>query len=78
MPRCSRGARRWLDTAGGAAGAKAALDAYWRRVSRAAAFSAFRACQWIGCSAGGRLTNSPGYLEFDQMTRLFRLTPKAT
>ena len=58
-------------TADGAAGAKAALDAYWRRVSRAAAFSPFQRLPIDRLLGRWSIDNSPSYLAFDLMTRLF-------
>ncbi|WP_407178151.1 patatin-like phospholipase family protein [Bradyrhizobium sp. STM 3562] len=58
-------------TAGGAAGARAALDAYWRRVSRAAAFSPLQRSPVDRLFGRWSLENSPAYLAFDLMTRLF-------
>jgi NTE family protein len=58
-------------TAGGAAGAKAALDAYWRRVSRAAAFSPFQRLPIDRLLGRWSIDNSPSYLAFDLMTRVF-------
>ena len=56
---------------GGAAGAKAALDAYWRRVSRAAAFSPLQRSPMDRLLGRWSLDSSPAYLAFDLMTRLF-------
>lgn len=56
---------------GGAAGAKAALDAYWRRVSCAAAFSPLQRSPMDRLLGRWSLDSSPAYLAFDLMTRLF-------
>ena len=58
-------------TADGAAGAKAALDAYWRRVSRAAVFSPFQRTPMDWLLGRWSLDNSPTYLAFDLTSRLF-------
>jgi len=56
---------------GGPAGAKGALDAYWRRVSRAAAFSPLQRSPMDRLLGRWSLDSSPAYLAFDVMTRLF-------
>jgi NTE family protein len=55
---------------GGAAGAKAALDAYWERVSRAAAFSPLQRSPLDQLMGRWTLDFSPVYLAFDLMTRM--------
>ena len=56
---------------GGAAGSKAALDCYWRRVSRAAAFSPLQRSPLDRLMGRWSLDSSPAYLAFDLMTRVF-------
>ena len=56
---------------GGAEGAKAALDSYWRRVSRAAAFSPLQRSPLDRLLGRWSLDTSPGYVAFDMMTRVF-------
>ncbi len=56
---------------GGAAGAKAALESYWRRVARAAAFSPLQRSPLDRLMGRWSLDNSPVYLTFDLMTRVF-------
>jgi NTE family protein len=56
---------------GGAAGAKAALDCYWRWVSRAAAFSPLQRSPLDRLMGRWSLDNSPAYLSFDLITRVF-------
>ncbi len=58
-------------TCGGAEGAKAALDAYWRRVSRAAAFSPLQRSPLDRLLGRWSLDSSPAYVAFDLMTRVF-------
>jgi NTE family protein len=56
---------------GGAGGARTALDTYWRRVSRAAAFSPLQRSpleRLMGCWT---LDTSPVYLAIDLMSRVF-------
>ncbi|PZF75397.1 patatin-like phospholipase family protein [Aestuariivirga litoralis] len=55
---------------GGAEGAKAALDAYWRRVSAAAAFSPFQRTPLDKMLGRWSLDNSPAYLAMDLLTRV--------
>jgi NTE family protein len=55
---------------GGAAGAKAALDAYWARVSRAATFSPLQRSPLDRLMGRWTLDTSPAYLTFDLMSRL--------
>ena len=57
-------------TEGGAAGAKRALDAYWRRVSRAAAFSPLQRSPLDRLMGRWTLDTSPAYFAFDLMTRI--------
>ena len=56
---------------GGAAGAKAALNSYWRRVARAAALSPLRRSPLDKLLGRWSLDSSPAYLAFDLMTRVF-------
>src|SRR6185369_16145478 len=55
----------------GAAGARAALDAYWRRVSRAAAFSPLQRSPIERMLGRWTLDTSPDYLAIDMMSRIF-------
>ena len=59
----------WLK--GGADGARAALDAYWRRVSRAAAFSPLQRSPLERLMGRWTLDASPVYLAMDLMSRVF-------
>jgi NTE family protein len=62
-------------TEGGAKGARAALEAYWRRVSRAAAFSPLQR-SWLDRLLGRwTLDMSPAYVTMDLMSRV--LSPYA-
>jgi NTE family protein len=56
---------------GGADGARAALDAYWRRVSRAAAFSPLQRSPLERMMGRWTLDASPVYLAMDLMSRVF-------
>src|ERR1044072_8715023 len=56
---------------GGADGAKAALDAYWRRVSRAAAFSPLQRSPLERMMGRWTLDTSPAYLALDMLSRIF-------
>jgi NTE family protein len=56
---------------GGADGARAALDAYWRRVSRAAAFSPLQRSPLERMMGRWTLDTSPAYLAMDLMSRVF-------
>ena len=56
---------------GGADGARAALDAYWRRVSRAAAFSPLQRSPLERMMGRWTLDASPLYLAMDLMSRVF-------
>jgi NTE family protein len=58
----------WIE--GGSAGAKAALDTYWRRVSRTAAFSPLQRSPFDRLMRRWTLDTSPAYLAFDLMTRM--------
>ena len=58
-------------SAGGARGARAALDAYWRRVSRAAAFSPLRRSPMDQVLGRWTLDASPIYLAMDLASRIF-------
>jgi NTE family protein len=57
-------------TKAGATGARAALDAYWERVSRAAAFSPLQRSPLDRLMGRWTLDFSPAYLAFDLMTRM--------
>lgn len=56
---------------GGAAGAREALDAFWRRNSQAAAFSPFQRTPLDRMLGRWSLDNSPGYLAMDLASRMF-------
>jgi NTE family protein len=56
---------------GGADGARGALDAYWRRVSRAAAFSPLQRSPLERLMGRWTLDTSPAYLAIDLMSRVF-------
>ena len=58
-------------TQGGAAAARAALDSYWQRVARAAAFSPLQRSPLDRLMGRWSLDSSPAYLAFDLMTRVF-------
>jgi NTE family protein len=58
-------------TAGGAQGAREALDQYWRRVSRAAAFSPLQRSPLDRLMGRWTLDTSPAYVVTDLMSRLF-------
>jgi NTE family protein len=55
---------------GGAEGARAALDAYWRRVSRAAAFSPLQRSPLDRLVGRWTLDTSPAYVAMDLMARI--------
>jgi len=55
---------------GGAEGARAALDAYWKRVSQAAAFSPIQRSPLDRLMGRWTLDTSPGYLAMDLMSRV--------
>jgi NTE family protein len=55
----------------GADGARAALDTYWRRVSRAAAFSPLQRSPLERLMGRWTLDTSPAYLAIDLMSRVF-------
>jgi NTE family protein len=55
----------------GAGGARAALDAYWRRVSRAAAFSPLQRSPLERMLGRWTLDTSPAYLAMDMLSRIF-------
>jgi NTE family protein len=57
-------------TEGGAAGARAALDAYWEKVSRAAAFSPLQRTPLDRLLGRWSLDTSPAFIAFDLMARL--------
>jgi NTE family protein len=59
----------WIE--GGAEGARAALDKYWRRVSRAAAFSPLQRSPLDRLLGRWTLDTSPFYVATDLMSRLF-------
>ena len=58
-------------TQGGAEGARAALEAYWRRVSQAAAFSPLQRSPLDRLMGRWTLDTSPFYLAFDMASRVF-------
>jgi NTE family protein len=58
-------------TDGGAAGARTALEAFWRRVSQAAAFSPLQRSPMDVLLGNWSLNHSPAYLAFDLMARVF-------
>jgi NTE family protein len=57
-------------TQGGAAGARAALEAYWRRVSHAAAFSPLQRSPFDRLMGRWTIDTSPAYVVMDLMGRL--------
>jgi NTE family protein len=57
-------------TQGGAEGARAALDTYWRRVSRAAAFSPLQRSPLDRLMGRWTLDTSPAYVAMDLMARV--------
>jgi NTE family protein len=56
---------------GGRDGARRALAAFWRAVSDAARFSPVQRNWWNRLTGNFNLDTSPGYLFFDNLTRLF-------
>jgi NTE family protein len=56
---------------GGREGAREALAAFWRAVSDAARFSPVQRSWWNRLTGNFNLDKSPGYLFFDNLTRLF-------
>src|ERR1700747_2795815 len=56
---------------GGADAARAALDAYWRRVSRAAPFSPLQRSPLERLMGRWTLDTSPAYLAMDMLSRIF-------
>jgi NTE family protein len=58
-------------TEGGASGARAALDAYWERVARAAAFSPLQRTSLDRLLGRWTLDSSPVFIAFDLMSRVF-------
>jgi NTE family protein len=56
---------------GGRDGARQALAAFWRAVSDAARFSPVQRSWWNRITGNFNLDSSPGYLFFDNLTRLF-------
>src|SRR5436190_22884983 len=57
-------------TQGGAEGARAALDSYWRRVSKAAAFSPLQRSPLDRLMGRWTLDTSPAYVAMDLMARV--------
>ncbi len=57
--------------AGGADGARAALEHFWRGVSQAAMASPIQRDLWSRLSGDWGLDQSPGFLWFDHLTRVF-------
>src|SRR5215475_15071529 len=58
-------------TAGGPCGARAALDAYWARVARAAMFSPLQRTPLDRILGRWTLDHSPVFVGFEMMARLF-------
>ncbi|MGB6351854.1 MAG: patatin-like phospholipase family protein [Pseudolabrys sp.] len=58
-------------TEGGSEGARAALEAYWKRVSRAAAFSPLQRSPFDRLTGRWTLDSSPVFIAMDLMTRIF-------
>lgn len=58
-------------TEGGASGARAALDAYWERVAKAAVFSPLQRSLIDRLLGRWTLDYSPAFITFDLMSRLF-------
>src|SRR5262252_6857415 len=58
-------------TEGGREGARAALDAYWKRVSRAAVFSPLQRTPYDRLTGRWTLDWSPAFIAMDLMTRIF-------
>lgn len=56
---------------GGRDGAREALSAFWQAVSEAARFSPMQNSWWSRLTGNFNLNWSPGYLFFDNLTRLF-------
>jgi NTE family protein len=61
--------------AGGSKGAKAALEDFWRRVSRAATFSPFRRTPLDVLLGRWTMDTSPIFLAFDMAARVLALRP---
>lgn len=59
----------WIE--GGASGARAALDAYWQRVAKAAEFSPLQRTPLDRLLGRWTLDYSPAFLTLDLMSRLF-------
>jgi len=57
--------------AGGAEGARAALESYWRHVSEEARFSPFKRSPWDKLLGRWSLDTAPGFFFMDLMTRMF-------
>ena len=62
-------AHGWIE--GEAAGARAALDAYWDRVATAAAFSPLQRTPLDRLFGRSSLDNSPVFIAFDLISRVF-------
>ncbi len=58
-------------TRGGREGARAALRAFWKAVSDGARFSPFSRSLWNRLTGDFGLDNSPSYLFFDNLSRMF-------
>ena len=58
-------------TVGGRDGAKRALKTFWRRVARTAMFSPLQPSPWDRLTHNHGLDNSPAYLAFDILSRVF-------
>src|SRR5262245_2003440 len=68
-------------TAGGASGARAALDAYWGRVARAAVFSPLQRTPLDRMLGRWTLDHSPVFVGFEMMARLvspYNLNPRGS
>ncbi|MEO1687816.1 MAG: patatin-like phospholipase family protein, partial [Pseudomonadota bacterium] len=55
---------------GGAEGARAELERFWRKVSEAARYSPLRATPWARARGDWSLENSPAYLAMDLLNRV--------
>jgi NTE family protein len=58
-------------TVGGREGAKRALKTFWRRIARSAMFSPLQASPWDRLMHNHGLENSPAYMAFDILSRVF-------
>ncbi|ASQ44980.1 patatin-like phospholipase family protein [Legionella clemsonensis] len=55
----------------GSGGARAALDAFWQRIAEASTFSIFRRSFWDILTGSWTLDNSPLFIGFDLISRVF-------